>query len=166
MSTPILQVVGYQDSGKTLFLERFIEEAAVDGFRIGVIKHHGHGSPDLYDEKKDTGRHRSAGAVVTGVSGGGVISIQATQEDDWQLERLLDLYKSFQLDLILVEGYKEKPLPKVLMIRTQADLTLLTMKNIRAIVTKEHIDTESIPTYSFYNMGLCIKELLKELKGE
>lgn len=166
MSTPILQVIGYQNSGKTLFLERFIEEAAVDGFRIGVIKHHGHGQPDIYDEKKDTGRHRNAGAVVTGVSGGGVISIQAKQEEEWQLERLLDLYDSFQLDLILVEGYKEVSLPKVVMIRSGADLTLLTMKNIRAIITKEHIDTELIPKYPFHNMGTCIDDLLKELKGE
>ncbi|MGA9289672.1 MAG: molybdopterin-guanine dinucleotide biosynthesis protein B, partial [Anaerobacillus sp.] len=107
MKTPILQVIGYQNSGKTLFLERFIKIASSQGFQIGVIKHHGHGEPDLYDDKKDSGRHRNAGAVVTGVSGGGMVSIQAKQADEWELERLLSLYDTFDLDLILVEGYKE-----------------------------------------------------------
>ena len=166
MKTPILQVIGYQDSGKTLFLEQFIQVASSTDYRIGVIKHHGHGEPDLYDDKKDSGRHRNAGAVVTGVSGGGVVSIQAKQAKDWELERLLSLYETFDLDLILVEGYKEKSYPKVVMLRSEDDLDLLKMSNIQAVIIRGEIDTEWKASYRYEEMEKCIHDLWNELKGE
>ncbi|WP_347550768.1 molybdopterin-guanine dinucleotide biosynthesis protein B [Pseudalkalibacillus hwajinpoensis] len=166
MNTPILQVIGYQNSGKTLFLERFIKKATEIGLLVGVIKHHGHGQPDLYDETKDTGRHRIAGAKVTGVSGGGMLSLQATMVGDWELDRLLKLYQAFELDLILVEGYKEKPLPKIVMLRSKEDKRLLKMENIRYVITGEQMDTGVYPSYLTEKMDVCICDLLNELKGE
>ena len=42
-SALILQVVGYQNSGKTSFVSELTARLSATGLRVGVIKHHGHG---------------------------------------------------------------------------------------------------------------------------
>lgn len=164
VKTPVIQIVGYQNSGKTLFAEKFIEHATLHRIKVGVIKHHGHGTPDVYDQKKDTGRHRNAGAIVTGVSGGGMVSIHATQESEWKLEQLIRLYDSFDLDLILVEGYKEESYPKVVLLRNKDDLDLLNKKHIIGIIIKESIGVSVENRYLYDQMNECIEDVLKDVR--
>ncbi len=158
-------MVGYQNSGKTLFAEKFIEQATAQDIKVGVIKHHGHGTPDVYDQKKDSGRHRRAGAVVTGVSGGGMISVQATQETEWELEKLVPLYDSFDLDLILVEGFKEERYPKIVLLRDKRDMNLLNKKHVIATILKEVLDVSVDNSYHYDQMNDCIKHVLKDVRG-
>lgn len=49
----ILQVVGYQNSGKTTLIEKLCQLAECEGLKLGCFKHHGHGgTPDrLFKEK-------------------------------------------------------------------------------------------------------------------
>ena len=66
----ILQVVGYQNSGKTTFVTEYIREAARYKLKVGTIKHHGHdGALTQNDNGKDTQKHREAGAQVTFIEG-------------------------------------------------------------------------------------------------
>lgn len=164
VKTPVIQVVGYQNSGKTLFAEKFIEQATAQDIKVGVIKHHGHGTPDVYDQKKDSGRHRNAGAVVTGVSGGGMISVQATQETEWELEQLVRLYDSFDLDLILVEGFKEESYPKIVLLRDKGDMYLLNKKHVIATILKEVLDVPVDNSYHYDQMNDCIEDVLKDVR--
>ncbi|MFK3959573.1 molybdopterin-guanine dinucleotide biosynthesis protein B [Guptibacillus hwajinpoensis] len=166
MRIPILQVIGYQNSGKTLFAEKFIEMATSAGTKVGVIKHHGHGTPDVFDQNKDTGRHRQAGATVTGVSGGGLVSIQATQENEWELDRLIRLYEMFDVDLILIEGYKEESYPKVAIIRDAEDLDLLEKSHIIGSIVKEQLDVPVKNSYRYDEMDRCINDVLKVLRRD
>ncbi len=39
---PIVAIVGRSGSGKATFLEKLIAESKARGWRVGVIKHHGH----------------------------------------------------------------------------------------------------------------------------
>ncbi len=74
---PILQVVGYQNSGKTTLMEKLIKKSADSGLHIASIKHHGHGGA-LKNEiaEKDSERHQKAGSAITAVEGGGSLQIQ------------------------------------------------------------------------------------------
>lgn len=65
----ILQIVGYQNSGKTTLMEQLIKQATMEGLRVGAIKHHGHGGVPMIETSKDSSRHELAGAVVTAVEG-------------------------------------------------------------------------------------------------
>lgn len=47
-SALILQVVGYQNSGKTSFVSELTKQLSSAGRRVGVIKHHGHGGRLTY----------------------------------------------------------------------------------------------------------------------
>jgi molybdopterin-guanine dinucleotide biosynthesis adapter protein len=128
----VFQVVGYQNSGKTTLMEKLIQAAAKQGARVAAIKHHGHGGAP--DGQKDSDRHRQAGAVLAGVEGDGILQVSITR-DQWALGDILALYRSFSVDCIFVEGYKQEAYPKAVLIRTPEDLPLLKLQNIQCAIS-------------------------------
>ncbi|MFC7370978.1 molybdopterin-guanine dinucleotide biosynthesis protein B [Fictibacillus iocasae] len=136
LTKPVLQLAGYSNSGKTKLMERLIVEASKNGWRTGTLKHHGHGGvPDMSDGGKDSGKHRQAGAAVTGVEGGGMFLLSA-EKQQWTLEELLSFYEAMDMDLILVEGYKHADLPKIAIIKEPDDLSLLqSLTNVQAVAS-------------------------------
>lgn len=133
---PVLQVVGYQNSGKTTLITKMIKALQESHYRIGTIKHHGHdGSPLFDDTNKDTYKHRSSGAVVTGVSDKGRLQINHVAQNYLSLEKLLEIYRSFSLDFILIEGFKYDDFPKIVLLKTPQDEKLLNeLRNIALII--------------------------------
>jgi molybdopterin-guanine dinucleotide biosynthesis protein B len=130
----IFQVVGYQNSGKTTFLLKLIQVLKNDGLKIVTIKHHGHGGkPDVLPEK-DSSKHIDSGAVASLVEGEGRLVLQA-DESSWSLDEQIRLVNFFQPDIILIEGHKYQAYPKILLLRDEKDLFLLTkVDNIKAVI--------------------------------
>lgn len=48
----ILQVVGFQNSGKTTLIEKLCQLAEREGLKLGCFKHHGHGGHQIVLSKK------------------------------------------------------------------------------------------------------------------
>lgn len=134
--TPVLQITGYQNSGKTTLAEELIAYAASRNLRIGSIKHHGHGGvPYGSIDSKDSGRHLKAGAAIASAEGAGFLQL-VNQENKWGLDQLIHLYGSLSLDGILVEGYKQESYPKIVMVRHQRDWKLVDeLTNIAAVIS-------------------------------
>lgn len=109
----ILQVVGYQNAGKTSFVSQLTEQLTTQGRKVGVIKHHGHGGP-LNLPKTDSHRHALAGAVLSTVIGEDGTFIEWQAVDTFEL--LLNWYET-HVDIVLIEGYKRKDYPKVVLVR-------------------------------------------------
>lgn len=132
----VLQIVGYQNSGKTTLMEKVIAALSHRGLIVGTIKHHGHGGfPKAFDAGKDTDKHRQAGASFVSVEGDGLLQIQAFNRQGWTLEKIVSVYKKWPLDIILVEGYKQEPYPKIVLLRTKEDeLLLKQLINIQAVI--------------------------------
>jgi molybdopterin-guanine dinucleotide biosynthesis protein B len=151
LSRPILQIVGYQNSGKTTLITKLIEKLSTEGFSVGTIKHHGHGGePLIGDSGKDTELHRKAGASVVAVEGKGVVQLTAANSS-WKLEKLIALYKSFEIDVILVEGYKKANYPKIVLLRNGEDKELLDeLTNIACVISRTSIDESDQYSYPFY----------------
>ncbi|WP_456275314.1 molybdopterin-guanine dinucleotide biosynthesis protein B [Bacillus sp. AK128] len=148
LKLPILQIVGFQNSGKTTLTEKLVRELSNNQYKVGTIKHHGHGgAPKLGDEGKDTAIHRQAGAAVVTVEGNGTIQL-TSQQQNWDLNKTISLYESFLLDIIVIEGYKKEPYPKVVLIRKKEDLELLNkVSNILCVVSQIPLSTKE--SYSF-----------------
>lgn len=130
----ILQVVGYQDSGKTTTMLQLIERLEKDGnIRFVTIKHHGHGGkPDL--PEKDSTRHHRAGGLAAVVEGDGTLLLQS-HKSAWSLEEKINLCSPFQPELVLVEGHKQAPFPKIVLVRNPEDFHLLEqLTNICAVL--------------------------------
>lgn len=137
LTIPVLQIVGFQNSGKTTLLTKIIEVMNDSGIRVGTVKHHGHGGfPDSADTDKDTAKHREAGATVTAVEGAGMLQLHAYDVEGWTLSKMLSFYKSLPLDIILIEGFKREPFPKVVLLRSEEDEVLLEqLENIQAVIS-------------------------------
>lgn len=123
---PVLQVVGYQGSGKTALMEKLIRAAGRRGKQTAALKHHGHGGTKpapLPGNHKDSSRHKTAGAFVSAVEGNGAFQLEA--ETGLSLPQILTIYQSFNPDVIFIEGYKQADYPKVVLLRTTEDQSLL-----------------------------------------
>ena len=103
---------GWSGSGKTTLIEKIIPEITARGFRVSVIKHAHHGF-DMDKPGKDSWRHREAGAS----------EILLVSDERWVLMHELrgeaepDLSAQLQrlspCDIVLVEGFKAVPIPKI-----------------------------------------------------
>lgn len=134
MVTPyVVQVVGFQNSGKTTLLLRLIEILTSQGYRTATIKHHGHGGQPQAVRGKDSSRHLAAGSIGTMVEGDGKLILEATRER-WTLAEQITILSSLGPDVILVEGHKQEPYPKFVLIRDEGDDELLNLKNIQAVI--------------------------------
>jgi molybdopterin-guanine dinucleotide biosynthesis protein B len=107
----ILGVYGYQDSGKTTTVEATVKELVGRGYKVASIKH----SPDttgIDPEGKDSWRHWKAGSdPVVLQTGDATIMLK---RPGYTIDRAVELLQRDALpDLILIEGYKEGPHPKV-----------------------------------------------------
>jgi molybdopterin-guanine dinucleotide biosynthesis protein B len=167
---PIVQVVGYQNSGKTTLMEKLVKEFSAKGYKIGTIKHHGHGGhPVLGDRGKDSAIHRQAGAAIVAVEGNGTLQLTA-QQSNWDLSKMIVLYESFSLDLILIEGYKMEGYPKVVFVRGQEDLELLQMlSNIICVITQFPLtiqESRNIRWFLRSDEESYMSYLLQEMRGE
>lgn len=133
-TVPVLQIVGYQNSGKTTLTEKIIKALTNEGVKVGAIKHHGHGGYPKVPLQKDSERHRQAGAIVSVAEGGGLLSLSA--KDDWSLEKIIRLYTYFEAEVIIVEGYKKERYPKIVLLRSEEDASLLeSVENVIAVIT-------------------------------
>ncbi|PQD95435.1 molybdopterin-guanine dinucleotide biosynthesis protein B [Pradoshia eiseniae] len=134
MVTPVWQVVGYQNSGKTVFILSMVSYLKSIGVHTAVLKHHGHGGTPDPAVMKDSDKYFKAGADAALVEGEGVIHLQGRMEENF-LSKSLAILMAFETDVILLEGYKKEPYPKIVMIRKEADLSLLEeVTNCQAVI--------------------------------
>lgn len=105
-----ISLVGPSDSGKTQLICALLGFLESRGLRVAVLKHSG--SLKFGDEGKDTWRFRQAGAKLVALAASGVLQITRYPEADPPLPQILAALAP-EADLILVEGYKSGPLPKL-----------------------------------------------------
>ena len=163
----VLQVVGFQNSGKTTLVEKLIKKAKQFNLCVGSIKHHGHGGPpDSSGQPKDSYRHHQAGADVAGVEGDGILQLTA-ESKDWSLRKLINFYQFFSPDVIFVEGYKKESYPKAVLIRSEEDLVLLSsLTNIICVISHIPLKNEVQRAYPMFHLQedeLYLNFLLKEV---
>jgi len=136
MPGKILGFAGYSGSGKTTLLEKIIPLLKQRGLRISVIKHTHHDF-DIDRPGKDSFRHREAGAHEVMIASGHrwALMHELRQEDEPSLEELCA--RLSPCDLVLVEGYKLSPIPKLEVHRAITGHPLLYPNdpNIIAVVT-------------------------------
>ncbi|ADI27707.1 molybdopterin-guanine dinucleotide biosynthesis protein B [Geobacillus sp. C56-T3] len=161
----VWQVVGYKHSGKTTLMEKWVAAAVREGWRVGTVKHHGHGGEPARPEGVDSVRHERAGAVATAVEGDGLLQLHL-RRPLWRLDDVLALYAPLRLDFVLVEGYKQERHPKVVLVRTWEDwASLQHLANIRAVIAWEPLEgLLAHPVFSLADDDEYIPWLMNEVR--
>jgi molybdopterin-guanine dinucleotide biosynthesis protein B len=108
----IFGFAGYSGSGKTTLIERLVPRLVTQGLKVSLIKH-AHHDFDIDHPGKDSYRHREAGCS----------EVLVTSDRRWVLMHELhgeaepslreQLKHLSPCDLVLVEGFKREPIPKL-----------------------------------------------------
>ncbi|MGE5254845.1 MAG: molybdopterin-guanine dinucleotide biosynthesis protein B [Planctomycetaceae bacterium] len=137
---PIVSIVGTSDSGKTALIEKLVPELLRRGFKVATIKHDVHGF-EVDREGKDSWRHKRAGAHTVVISSPQKLALIRDVDHDAELAELRDKYIQ-DVDIILSEGFKKNPQPKIEVFRkeTRRELLCTAEDNLLAIATNQPFD--------------------------
>lgn len=140
---PIVSFVAYSGTGKTTFLERLIPKLKARGLKIAIVKHDGHRF-EIDHEGKDSDRFTKAGADVTGL----ISSEKAVLMENRQTDPEDFLKKIDGVDLILTEGFKQGPWPKIMLHRkgNGKPMPLLPEECLAVISDAEVMDCKNLFT--------------------
>ena len=108
---PTVSVVGRHNSGKTTFLLALLPILVGRGLRVGYLKH-AHAGFDIDRPDKDSGRIGRTGVVQTMITGGGRTAV-IDGGGEQTIAQVLGRYARADLDLVVIEGFKREPLPKI-----------------------------------------------------
>ncbi|MBN2179157.1 MAG: molybdopterin-guanine dinucleotide biosynthesis protein B [Deltaproteobacteria bacterium] len=140
---PIVSVVGKSNSGKTTLIEKMIEKLVEKGYRVATIKHNLHGF-DIDHEGKDSWRYKKAGARLTLLASPGKVAVIEDTGVDLGIGELRDRYIN-NVDIILTEGFKGNPYPKIEVFRSVMKRELLSSEddNLIAIASDVPLETDA-----------------------
>ena len=113
----VIGFAGWSGAGKTTLIVKLIPELNRRGLSVSTIKH-AHHNFDLDQPGKDSYEHRAAGAEEVLVASANRVALmrELRGAPEPSLSELLRLMKT--VDLVLVEGFKRDPLPKIEVFRT------------------------------------------------
>lgn len=155
---------GWSGSGKTTLVEKLIPRFVQRGLRVSLIKH-AHHNFDVDTPGKDSHRHRQAGAseILVTSSRRWVLmhELRGTREPsfDEQVKRISPC------DLLLVEGFKFAPIPKLEVWRKETGEALLHPNDphIVALATDAKVET-GLPVLDLNDDAAIARFILRHLE--
>jgi molybdopterin-guanine dinucleotide biosynthesis protein MobB len=125
----IIQVVGTSNSGKTTFIKNLIPELKKLG-TVVVIKHLGDHTYNI-EEGKDTTVFFDAGADISvGIdSCKAVIALRSNTLDD-----ILGMLFDQGMDFAIIEGFKQRSFPKIIIGNLPADKCVLSNPGVSDVI--------------------------------
>lgn len=156
-------ITGWKNAGKTTLTERLVAEMVGRGLTVSTVKH-SHHSTDIDHPGRDSHRHRQAGAAQVIVSSP-VRWALMTELRGQQEPPLTDLLARLSpVDLILVEGYKSAPHPKVEAHRMETGRPLLVHDNptVRAVASNG-TPAVAVPLFDLDDVAGIAEFILREV---
>ena len=163
---PIVGIAGWKKSGKTTLAVRLVEEFTRRGLKVATVKH-AHHEFQIDDGETDSARHRRAGAAqvafVSGRRWARITELLGAPEPNFE-EVIAALGPA---DLIVVEGYKTAPIPKIEARRTES-ITKRALADedplVFAIAADHAIAASRVPVFSLDDIG-AIADLIERTVG-
>lgn len=144
----IFGLAGWSGSGKTTLVMRLLPELIGRGYSVSTMKH-AHHAFDIDSPGKDSYRHRQAGATEVLIASANRWALihehRGTPEPTAaELARMMT-----PVDLLLVEGFKREPHPKLEVHRPSVGKPLLFPNDphIVAVASDAPIDAGELPVF-------------------
>ena len=105
-------IVGRKNAGKTTLMVRLVENLTERGLRIATVKH-AHHALEVDREGTDSWKHREAGASEVAVVGSGrwAVMCELRGAPEPSLDEMVA--RLSPADIVLIEGFKREPHPKI-----------------------------------------------------
>lgn len=157
-------ITGWKDAGKTTLVERLVEDITARGFRVSTVKH-GHHTTDVDHEGRDSYRHREAGAIEVMLATPGRYALMHELRGAPLPPLPVLLAKMSPVDLVLIEGYKAEPHPKIEVYRQGAEKRPLARDNftIKAIASDGPHGVEGMTTFDLNDIRSIADFILAEV---
>jgi molybdopterin-guanine dinucleotide biosynthesis protein B len=160
----IFGFAGFSGSGKTTLIEKLIPLFTARGLKVALVKH-AHHTFDIDQPGKDSYRHRHAGAT----------EVLVTSSRRWVLMHELrgaaeptlaeQVARLSPCDLLLVEGFKREPIPKLEVYRAAVGEPPLHPhdSDIVAVASDARVDT-TLPQFRLDDPGAIAAFVLAHLE--
>ena len=139
-SPAVFCVSGVKNSGKTTLVAKLVAIFKEQGYFVGTIKHDGHDFEIDY-RGTDTYQYRQAGSDTTLIYSAKHLALMKKQADV-KIAELLTFFSD--MDIVIVEGLKNAPLPKIETVLTES---ICNPQNLLAVVTAGSYKHEQVPTF-------------------
>jgi molybdopterin-guanine dinucleotide biosynthesis adapter protein len=160
----IFGFAGWSGSGKTTLIEQLIPRFVKQGLRVSLIKH-AHHTFDVDHAGKDSYRHRQAGAqeILVTSSRRWVLMHELRGEAEPAFEE--HVKRVSPCDLLLVEGFKHAPIPKLEVWREETGEGLLHPNDphIVAVASDAKVQTK-LPLLDLNDVDGIAQFILKKLE--
>ena len=157
---PVYSIVAFSNTGKTTMLEKLIPELKQRGLKAAVIKHDAH-EFEIDKPGKDSWRLTQAGAAVTVVASATKAAILENRfiPIDELIARITDV------DIILTEGYKHGPWPKIALQRGGNDKPLpLEPGECLAVMTDVPVEAGDTPILGLDDIRQLADLIIADIK--
>ncbi len=142
---PLVIFVGKSGTGKTTLIEKLLIELCARGLRVAIVKHHAHATP-IDTPGKDSARFADAGAAPVIVAS----PVELARFD--RLNQPLSLAEIASritgVDLILAEGFKREPGPKIEISRAARSRELIADRDDLIAVASDHPVQVNVPSFA------------------
>ena len=160
----VFGVVGWKNNGKTTLVERLVAHLTEAGYRVSTVKH-AHHEVDLDQPGKDSWRHREAGAseVVLATARRWAVIHELRGQPEPPLDELLG--RMSPVDLVLVEGFKRFPHPKLETHRRERGTPLLAREDttIVAVASDVPLPDLDLPRFDLDDVAGIARFILAHL---
>lgn len=139
----LMGVAGWKNAGKTGLVTRLVAEITARGLTVSTVKHTHHGV-DLDVPGTDSFRHRTAGAQEVLLASAGRWALMREHRGMAEPELCDLLARLAPVDLVLVEGFKRSPHPKLEAFRaaTGSPLIAATDDSVLAVASDVALDLD------------------------
>lgn len=155
-----LAVAGRANVGKSTLIERLIVRLNADGLRLAVIKHASHGFH--LTPGKDSSRFFDAGARTVWVVSERMGTLRISKEPMEDLGALI-AELSQEADLVVLEGYKNYPLPQVWVLQDPSEVPPLESSLPKLLVGPFERPQDAAPTITEETIERTTRWILQTL---
>lgn len=159
MDIPVIAFAAWSGTGKTTLIEKVVRCLCEKGVRVAVVKHDAHHF-DIDHEGKDSWRYTHSGAVVSVIS--------SPEKTAAVIQRPYGIYEILEkirdVDIILVEGYKNEALPQIGICRAASGKGFTApLSRFLAVATDTEVQAD-IPVFGLDDIEEITEFIMQNMK--
>lgn len=153
----LVGISGVKNSGKTTLMVKLIQALSSQGLKVASIKHDAHHF-EADTPGTDSHRHKAAGAFASVIFDSEKLLL--VKDGSWQVEDMLAFFEG--ADIVLLEGAKHTPYPKIEVLRQGNSTSPITAPGqLLALMTDTDVKLPGVPSLDINDVDQAVRIILK-----